>query len=299
MSQTLHANAPSWDVFNVTGLVAVITGGGSGLGLMFAKALEANGAAKVYIIGRNWQKLEAASKQAKYGNIIPLPGDVTSKESLKESVDYITAREGYINLLVLCAGRSGPGMGDDKSGLTTLEDNQRYLLSLDMDDWTNTYHVNVTASFYTAISFLLLLDAGNKQRNFPVQSQVISMSSVGGYCRGLFGSFAYAISKTGVRQITQSLATHFAPWQIRFNALALGGFRSELTEQMALFKLTDPKAEDDGSVPASRATVLRAGREVEAAGAMLYLASLAGGYTNGTVILADGGSASVVPSTYG
>ncbi|KAF9874678.1 NAD(P)-binding protein [Colletotrichum karsti] len=223
MSQSPPANAPSWDVFNVSGLVAVITGGGSGLGLMFAKALEANGAAKVYIIGRDWQKLDAASKHAKYGRIIPLPGDVTSKDSVKECVDYIAAREGYINLLILCAGRSGPGMGDDKSGLKTLEDNQRYLLSLDMAEWTDTYHVNVTASFYTAISFLLLLEAGNKQGNYPVQSQVIGMSSVGGYCRGLHGSFAYAISKTGVRQITQSLATHFAPWRIRFNALALGG----------------------------------------------------------------------------
>lgn len=78
------ANAPAWDVFNLSGLVAVITGGGSGmitspyadlvfllvlthilgLGLMFAKALEANGAAKVYIIGRNWQKLEAAAAQS-------------------------------------------------------------------------------------------------------------------------------------------------------------------------------------------------------------------------------------------
>lgn len=152
-----------------------------------------------------------------------LPGDVTSKQSLKECVDYITAREGYINLLVLCAGRPGPGMGDDKSGLKTLEDHQSYLMSQDMSDWTDTYHVNVTASYYTAISFLLLLDAGNKKRNYPCQSQVISMSSVGAYCRGLHGSFAYAVSKTGIRQLTQSLATHFAPWRIRFNALALGG----------------------------------------------------------------------------
>lgn len=77
------------------------------------------------------------------------------------------------------------------------------------------------------------------------------------------------------------------------------GFRSELTEQMALFKIDDPKAEDDGSVPATRSTVLRSGREVEAAGVILYLASLAGGYTNGSILLSDGGCASVVPSTYG
>jgi NAD(P)-dependent dehydrogenase (short-subunit alcohol dehydrogenase family) len=230
---------------------------------------------------------------------VPLPGDVTSKQSLQDCVDHIEARDGYINLLILCAGRAGPGMGDNRSHLKTLDDFRSYFLNQDMDDFTNTYHVNVTSSFYTAVTFLPLLDAGNKKGNYPVQSQVIGMASSGSYTRGLHGSIAYGISKTSVRQLMQSMATHFAPWAIRFNALALGGFRSELTEQMAAFKLTDPRAEDEGSFPATFSTVRRSGREVEAAGAILYLASLSGGYTNGAVLLGDGGSCSVMPSTYG
>lgn len=230
---------------------------------------------------------------------MPLPGDVTSKQSLQDCVDYIEAREGYINLLILSAGRPGPGMGDDRSALKTLDDYRNYFLNQDMDDFTNTYHVNVTSSFYTAMTFLPLLDAGNKKRNYPVQSQVIGMSSNGSYTRGLHGSIGYGLSKIAVRQLMLSMATHFAPWSIRFNALALGGFRSELTEQMAAFKLTDPRAEDEGSFPSSFCTSRRAGREYEAAGAVLYLASLAGGYTNGSVLLGDGGICSVLPSTYG
>jgi NAD(P)-dependent dehydrogenase (short-subunit alcohol dehydrogenase family) len=154
---------------------------------------------------------------------VPLPGDVTSKESLQECAEYVRAREGYINLLVLCAGRPGPGMGDDKSGLKTLEDYQKYFLAQDMTDWADTYNLNVTASFYTAMSFLQLLDDGNKEGNYHAQSQVITMSSIGAYTRGLHGSLAYALTKTSVRQLTQSLATLFSQWRIRFNALALGG----------------------------------------------------------------------------
>lgn len=299
MVTSVPANAPTWDVFNVSGLVAVITGGGSGVGRMFAKALEANGATKVYIIGRRWDKLENVAKESKFKRIIPLPGDVTSKQSLQECVEYVRSREGYVNLLILCAGRPGPGMADNRGGLKSLKDWQDYLFAQEPSAWNATYNLNVTALYFTAVAFLELLDAGNQKRNYPAQSQVITMSSSGGYLRGLHGSFAYAISKTGVRQLTQSMATHFAPWRIRFNALALGGFRSELTEKMALFKITDPMPEDEGSVPASFGTGGRTGHEVEAAGAILYLASIAGAYSNGITLLADGGSTVVMPSTYG
>jgi NAD(P)-dependent dehydrogenase (short-subunit alcohol dehydrogenase family) len=68
---------------------------------------------------------------------------------------------------------------------------------------------------------------------------------------------------------------------------------------MALFKLSDPRAEDEGTIPASFGTCGRTGHEVEAAGAILYLASIAAGYSNGITLMADGGSTVVMPSTYG
>ena len=63
-------------LFGVSGLVAVVTGGGTGVGLMMAKALALNGAAKVYILGRRLAKLQEAAAQSPHGNIIPIACDV-------------------------------------------------------------------------------------------------------------------------------------------------------------------------------------------------------------------------------
>ncbi|THW03338.1 hypothetical protein D6D25_08441, partial [Aureobasidium pullulans] len=71
------------NLFSVDGLVAVITGGATGIGLMMTKALASNGAKKIYIIGRRKDKLEEAASHNP-SVIIPVVGDVTSKDTLKE-----------------------------------------------------------------------------------------------------------------------------------------------------------------------------------------------------------------------
>ena len=87
-------------LFSVEGMVVCITGGGTGIGLMMTKAFANNGAAKVYIVGRRKEKLEEAAKVSPHGNIIPLVGDVTSKESLCEIAETIKQDIGYLNLLI-------------------------------------------------------------------------------------------------------------------------------------------------------------------------------------------------------
>jgi NADP-dependent 3-hydroxy acid dehydrogenase YdfG len=82
------------DLFNVQGLVAVITGGGSGLGLYAARALDANGAKAVYIVGRREDTLTEAAKTAFNGTIKPIVGDVTDKESLKKVADQVRQEQG-------------------------------------------------------------------------------------------------------------------------------------------------------------------------------------------------------------
>ena len=83
--------------------VAVVTGGNSGIGRAIAKRFVAEGA-HVYIVGRRKEKLEEAAKQSPHGNIIPVVGDVTSKESLAAIAEQVKKEVGYVNFLCCNGG---------------------------------------------------------------------------------------------------------------------------------------------------------------------------------------------------
>lgn len=206
---------------------------------MMAKALEENGA-KVYIIGRRQESLEKASKQAvcptpillnpgtrlsfvlqKFGKIIPMQGDVTNKADLERIVTSITLSEGYINVLIANSGISGPRVPEMPPN-PSLSQYRDFLWKTDIDEFTNTFNVNISAVFFCAIAFLDLLDEGNKKGNVQQKSQVITTSSIGGYNRLPFPGFAYAASKAGVTFMMKQLATAFVPYGIRSNVIAPG-----------------------------------------------------------------------------
>ncbi|EIN12302.1 NAD(P)-binding protein [Punctularia strigosozonata HHB-11173 SS5] len=91
-------------LYDVDGMVAVVTGGGTGIGLMMAKALEHHGAT-VYILGRRLDKLKAAAAEHNtHGKLLPLVCDVTSQSDLLAAVSAVQARHGHINLLINNAG---------------------------------------------------------------------------------------------------------------------------------------------------------------------------------------------------
>ncbi|KAH9480252.1 Short-chain dehydrogenase/reductase VdtF [Psilocybe cubensis] len=101
--RTLPPLHPS-NLFDVEGLVVVITGGGTGIGLMMARALENNGAS-VYIVGRRLEVLErAAAENNNFDKIFPIEGDVTDRDSLLNVVEEVRSRHGYIDLLINNAG---------------------------------------------------------------------------------------------------------------------------------------------------------------------------------------------------
>lgn len=201
-------------LFNVNGLVAVVTGGGSGLGLYAARALDANGAAAVYIVGRREETLKDAAATAKNGKIIPLVGDVSDKASLQKVADHVRKEQGYVNLLFANAGVSGPRVRDYvptlANGKPSIEEMQKGLWEPSMDLFNNTFNVNTTAVFYTAVAFLDLLHAGNKKRNVAQDSQILVTSSVAGFSRYLASSFAYSTSKAAVNHLVKMLSTTFA-----------------------------------------------------------------------------------------
>ena len=209
------------NLFNVNKLVAVITGGGSGIGLMMTKALALNGAHKVYIIGRRKEVLEAAALESPHGNIIPLVADVTSKSALQSVVSHIEREVGYINVLIANSGIGGP-QSSSITPETSLEEYQATLWEQPSDEYTRTFAVNTSAVFFCIIAFLKLLDRGNEKGNLEQKSQVIATSSIGGFNRKVPGGYAYGQSKAATTLLMKHMATNLAPYGIRANVVAPG-----------------------------------------------------------------------------
>lgn len=296
------------DLFSVAGMVIVITGGGSGLGLYAARAFDANGAKAVYIIGRREETLKQAAATGTNGSIKPIVGDVTNKESLTKVADQIRSEQGYINLLFANAGVSGPKHNQllprhEDGSKPTVREFQKALFEPSMEDFTNAVHVNNTAVFYTALAFLDLLDAGNKKRNVPQDSQILVTSSIAGFSRHLASSFAYNTSKAAVTHLVKMLSTYFsqAGYHIRANVIAPGLYPSEMTtvsmSKLDSFSGVEAFAGAHKMAP-ENSPAERTGSEEDLAGTLIYMASRAGAYLNGETLISDGGRLSQLPSVY-
>ncbi|KAG8530449.1 uncharacterized protein KY384_004951 [Bacidia gigantensis] len=275
------------ELFKVQGLVALITGGGSGIGLMMTKALALNGAHKVYIVGRRKEALEAAAKESPHGNIIPIAGDVSSKQDLQAVADQVKSEVGYLNLLIANSGIGGPQTKLLKD-IKSIDELQSEIWNLDSQSFTNTFNVNVTAAFFTIAAFLNLLDAGNKKGNVEQKSQIITTSSIGGFNRQPPGGFAYGLSKAAATHLAKQLASVLIPYDIRSNVLTPGLYPSDLAAGLI----------GEGPIPREKVPLQRVGTDEDMAGAILYLTSRAGAYCNGNVVVTDGGRLAQVPSVY-
>lgn len=156
---------------------------------MITKALAANGAAKVYILGRRLNTLQEAASSIG-SNVVPVTCDVTSVDALKEAVSQIEQESGFINLLVCNSGIGGP-YGNRPNPETTLDEFVKMNLEAPIEEYTKTFAVNASAVWYTTMSFLKLLDAGNARKNMEQMSQVIAVSSIGGFNKINTGGFAW------------------------------------------------------------------------------------------------------------
>ncbi|KAM5355069.1 hypothetical protein ACJ41O_001715 [Fusarium nematophilum] len=277
------------DLFNVKGLVAVVTGGGNGIGLLIAQALEANGAV-VYILGRRKENLDNAAKTAKHGNIHPIQGDVTSKEDLSRAVSVVKDAHGFVNIVFANAGIEGPSLKELPPN-PTIADFRNHLWNWDQDRFTQTFAVNTTGAFNTVAAFLELLDEGNKRGNVQQRSQVVVTSSIGGFNRVPAVGYAYGGSKAAITHIFKQLSTSLGQFGIRANIIAPGFYPSDMTQEVI-------KERKELGWPKTLVPEERPGDAQDIAGAVLFLASRAGGYINGNVLVTDGGRLGVVPATY-
>jgi NAD(P)-dependent dehydrogenase (short-subunit alcohol dehydrogenase family) len=187
---------------------------------MMARTLAINGAHRVYIVGRREDALQKVAKSVGTNNIIPIVGDVTSKESLKSIADQVEKEIGYVNVVIANSGIGGPQSRITPE--TTLEDFQKQTWDVDFNDYLQTFSVNTVAVWYTVVAFLALLDKGNKKGNVHQRSQVIATSSIAGFNRTAPGGYAYGQSKAGTTHMMKQLATALAPYRIRSNAICPG-----------------------------------------------------------------------------
>jgi len=302
MSQTsLHDSYRLQNLYDLTGLIALVTGGGTGIGLMIAHGLAANGA-KVYITGRREDVLQkvADSFGKEDGLIVALPMDISNKESILQAQKVIAEKEGKLHILVNNAGQTGPVSPflDDPTAPEhkDAETLGRALFENESpNEWADLYSVNTFPLFFVTTAFLGLLDKGSREREREgYTSSVINITSISGIIKLAQNHFAYNSAKGAASHLTKLLATEFAlkGIPVRVNAIAPGVYASQMTLSDIAPEDVDKIGHGLQPVPAGRA-----GTAQEMAGTAIYLASPAGCYTNGQEIVIDGGFVAVNPAT--
>jgi NAD(P)-dependent dehydrogenase (short-subunit alcohol dehydrogenase family) len=227
--QTSHysnAALTSDKLFDVSFATAVVTGGGTGIGLMIAQALQTNGAT-VYITGRRKEALDSVVKQYSTGpgKIIALPGDITKKKECLRLADEVgKLHPKGIHALVNNAGIarddntkfSSNGQPDMKSADAISE----HLLKSETQQWADTFETNVTAQYFMSSAFIPLLAKGT-QNTEGYSSCITNISSISGLMKGSSGGqFAYASSKASLVHLTRMLATTLMDVKIRVNQVS-------------------------------------------------------------------------------
>jgi len=271
---------------------------------MMARALDANGASKVYILGRREKTLNDAASKAINGSIIPIVADVTSKESLAAAADRVALESGHVDVVVANAAGSSPRTfpsGTSPSNPPPVEVLTEHLWSADISAWNSTSGMILTATHFTVAAFLPLLTKANNlpPRSKPrIRPQIIATSSVASLDRSGASSLAYASAKAGLNHLIKNLSTILAPYHIRANLIAPGFYMSELAKNAFEALGVQGDGTQEGDFPASLVSETRAGTVEDMAGATLFLCSRAGAYINGMILLSDGGRVGIVNGTY-
>ncbi|KAI0886598.1 NAD(P)-binding protein [Annulohypoxylon maeteangense] len=291
-------------LFSLKGYVAVVTGGGTGVGLMIAQTLAANGA-KVYITGRRVEVLETSAHVhgaperlgASGGGIVPLAMDVTSKESVRATVAKITEKEGFVNILVNNAGVwGGRPTASPKDGPEAFS--EAMMAEEKEDNWQKSFDINVTSQYFVTAAFLPLLAKAVSGPTGKVGS-VINNCSVGGCLRmSQNRQFSYNASKAAFIHLTRQLAFELSHEQVnvRVNGLALGYFPSEMTtgESNGENESTASNEQFGKFLESMGGRILnRMGTPQELASVVLMLAT--NDFVWGTVTIVDGGFTLALP----
>ena len=238
------------------GKSAIITGGGSGIGLACAK-LFSNEGAKVAIIGRRKNRLELAAKETE-DQVLPIVGDLTNDNDLDNLVSKTLNAFGKIDIVV--------NNGGIFTGSPIHETNDK--------DWDTIMNTNIRSAFQLTKKVLPHM----MERKTGV---FIHISSIAGLI-AILGVAAYNVSKGALLQFNRSIAMEYGSLGIRSNAVCPGLVKTEMTED--LMKDKELMLEWSKDYP-----IGRFGVPEDIASACLYLASDESSFVTGVALPVDGG----------
>jgi NAD(P)-dependent dehydrogenase (short-subunit alcohol dehydrogenase family) len=260
MSQESWVKPSGLDLFDLSGHVAVVVGGGGVLGGALCDGLGSAGA-KVAVLGRTAEKTRARAQALAGSGVesIAVQADATDRASLESALRSVETKLGPVDILVNAAG-----VNSDTP-----------FFEIDIEEWHRILDANLTSCLLCSQVFgRAMVDRGRGGTiiNISSASSEIPLSRV----------LAYSVSKAGVNILTRYLARELAPYRIRVNALVPGFFPAGQNR-----KLLDPARIED---ILRRTPFARLGEPDELVGAAIWLASeRASGFVTGALISVDGG----------
>jgi 2-deoxy-D-gluconate 3-dehydrogenase len=247
-------------LFDLTGRVALVTGGNGGIGLGMARGLAGAGAA-IAVAGRNASKSEnAAAELAKLGvKTAVVTGDVTNEAECRKLVDETVAKLGRLDILI---NNAGINIRKQPHELSTAE-------------WKQVVDTNLTSAFTLSQEVYPAMKAAGGGKIINIGSML-----------SIFGAgfaAAYGASKGGIVQLTKALASGWAKDNIQVNAVLPGWIDTDLTRNAR------EQIKGLNSLVLMRTPAGRWGEPNDLSGVAVFLASPASNFVTGTAIPIDGG----------
>jgi NAD(P)-dependent dehydrogenase (short-subunit alcohol dehydrogenase family) len=247
-------------LLDLTGRVAIVTGGSIGLGRQIAEGLAEMGA-HVVLCARKQERCEQAAEELRQLGVkaIALSCDVKDPASIREVVDATLSQLGQIDILINNAGISWGAPAEE----------------MRLEDWNKVIETNLTGTFLCA-------QAVGKVMIRQRRGKIINIASVAGLggAPAELPAIGYHASKGGVISFTKDLACKWAAYNIQVNAIAPGWFPTHMSHRVL---------EHHEELFLSHIPLRRFGNEHDLKGAAVFLASPASNYVTGHVLVVDGG----------